>query len=349
MKFNNLFKTPGLLIAVLILSSCTSSFKTVYVEIAKPSEYLLPNDIVSLTLMNRSITDEFHNYPEDSLQLYFYRKGFDLNAVVLDSVASDTTIKVLGELLYESGRYDVVIPEERNIPKELTYYKVPPVLDWDYVSEICDLYNTDALLVMERYINKVITNYEKVQYSDLHFASIDSKYDAIVRIYDPVKKEVIKQILVSDTIYWAEEDYSQQNLFTRKLVPVKKALIETGIQVALELDSKLSPQWFTEMRGYFSIKDDNSYLLESYVQGNNWQEAYNYWQNLLSNTSSKSLQSKLEYNLAIASEMLGDIHEAAEWAQKSYTTQYRRQTDAYFYQLKNRKKLIDGFKKYTDD
>ena len=348
MTLNSLYKLSGLIAVTLLLSSCTSSFRQVYIEVAKPSEYMLLNDIVSLTLMNRSMSSEFHNYPSDSLQRYFYLRSFRVNAAVLDSMAADTTLKVLGQLLYESGRYEVVIPEERNIPREEAYYKVPPELDWDSVAEICSLYETDALLVIERYINKIMTDYEKSPFSDLHFASIDSKYDAVVRIYDPAKKEIIKQLIVADTIYWAEEEYSQQGLFTRKLVPVKKALIETGIQVALELDAKLSPQWITEKRGYFTIKDANSQLLESHIKANDWQKAYDHWKNLHSKTDNKAILSKLEYNLAIASEMLGNISEAAEWAKKSYTTQYRRQTDAYFYQLKKRKSIIDEFEKYSD-
>ena len=68
---------------------------------------------------------------------------------------------------------------------------------------------------------------------------------------------------------------------------------------------------------------------------------------MISKTDNKSLKSKLEYNLAIASEMLGNINEAADWAKKSYTTQYRRQTDAYFYQLQKRKRMVDAFEKYA--
>lgn len=348
MIINSLYRISGVFVVVLFLSSCISSFKTVYVEVARPSEHLLPNDIVSLTLMNRSMTDEFHNYPEDSLQVYFYRKGFEVNAAVLDSTAADTTLKVLGELLFESGRYDVVIPEDRNIPKDAKYYQVAPQLEWDDVQEICELYETDALLVIERYMNKLITNYEKVSLSDLHYASIDSKYDAVVRIYNPKKKEIASQVIVTDTIYWSGEEFSQQSLFSRALVPVKRALIETGIQVALELDSKLSPQWQTQRRGYFTVKDANSKLLESYIKENNWKEAYDYWHNLLSDDNSDSRRSKLEYNLAVASEMIGNIREAAEWAQKSYKSEYRRQTENYIYQLKMRIRQLEEFEKYID-
>ena len=348
MSVNNFNKILGFSILAFSLASCATSFKTVYIEVAKPSMYILPNDIVSLTLMNRSMTDEFTNFPPDSLQAYFYRKGFDVNAAVLDSAAADTTLKVLAELLYESGRYDVVIPEDRNIPRTDSYYKLPPSLDWDYVSEICETYHTDALLVIERYLNKLMTNYGRYpsDNGDIYEATIDSRYDAIIKVYDPSKKEIIKQLMVDDTIYWAESDYSQRKLFTENLIPLKKALIETGIQTALELDGKLSPQWETQTRGYFVTKDANSAELESYIRDNNWNAAYDYWENRLkTENNSKTIQSKIEYNLAIASEMDGNIPHAAEWAIKSYETQYHKQTEDYLYLLKKRKKVIDEFKK----
>lgn len=336
-------------LAVLWLSSCTTTYKMVYVEMANPSEDMLPDSVVSLTLMNRSITSEFQNYPADSLQRYFYDSSFKVNAMMLDSIAADTTLKVLGQLLYESGRYQVVIPEDRDIPKTVKFYKIAPKLSWDYVRNICDTYNTDALLVIERYMNKIETDYEENQdYSDPYYASIDSKYNAVVRIYDPNSKKILKQVMVNDTIYWAEQSYSQRDLFLNKLVPVKKSLIETGIQTAIDLDSKLSPQWHTESRGYFTIKDSNSELLASYIKDNDWQLAFEYWKKLYDKNPGKSLKSKLEYNLAVASEMIGDIDGAAKWADKSYRNQFRQQTESYLYTLKKRIRVVNQFKKLSN-
>ncbi|MGQ7869932.1 DUF6340 family protein [Sunxiuqinia sp. sy24] len=351
MKINRFYKLTVLFASILLLGSCATSLKTVYIEVAKPSEFLLPNDIVSLTLMNRSLTDEFGNYPADSLQNYFYRRAFNVDAAVLDSAASDTTLKVLADLLFESGRYDVVIPEKRNIPRSEIYYKVLPPLDWDYVTEVCETYQTDALLVLERYTNKIMTDYMlgPGPYSNFHLASIDSKYDAVVKVYDPSREEILIQLLVGDTIFWEEQDYSSKNLFTNQLVPVKQALIETGIQVALELDAKLAPQWQTQARNYFVLKEADSALLESAIRENNWGKAYDHWKSILNRTSKASDKSKLEYNLAVASEMIGNLNEAAEWATQSYQTQYRRQTELYLYQLKNRKRTIDEFKKILSD
>ncbi|HKJ43834.1 MAG TPA: DUF6340 family protein [Sunxiuqinia sp.] len=334
------------MVVVFLLSSCATSYKTVYIEVAKPSKDMLPDSIVTLALMNRSVTSDFQDYPADSLQIYFYDNEFDVNAVLLDSLVADTTLKALGQLLYESGRYQVVIPKNRNIPRESKYYKVAEPLSWDYVRRICDLYHTDALLVIERYMDKIKTHYD--QYQDSHYASIDSKYNAFVRIYDPKSETILRQISVDDTIYWSQQSYSQRDLFLHRLVSVKKALIETGIQTAIDLDDKISPQWQTESRGYFQIKDANSDSLESYINNNDWQAAFDYWKKLYDQNHGKSLKSKLEYNMAVASEMIGDFDGAADWAKKSYLTQYRQQTENYLYTLKRRIKVIDQFKEISN-
>lgn len=339
-----------LLLLLILLSSCTSSYRTIMIETAKPSSDQLPESIKSLTLMNRSISPEFKNYDEDSLQLYFYNQNFDEEAVILDSVAADTTLRALAQLLFESGRYDVVIPLERNFKRDLPFNRMPEELDWDEVTQICEEFNTDALLVIERYYNKLTTDYFAVQggwgFLAYATATIDSKYDAVIRIYDPVKREIAKQLVISDTIYWYETDASTEEIF-RRLPSIKQCLIQTGIQVALETDSRLSPQWTPENRSYYVLDKNDAQEISGYIDNDNWESAYNYWLQF-STSEKKSIKSKAEYNLALASEMLGNIDQAIEWANRSYYTEYRSQTVQYLYRLKERKEILGEFQEFTN-
>jgi len=334
-----------LLILSVLFASCTASYKTIVVETAKPSPDILPENINSLTLMNRGITGEFRNFDRDTLQQYFYSKNFNVNAVVLDSMAADTTLKVLGELLYESGRYDVVIPKDRNFARDLKFYKIPEELDWNEVKLICNEFSTDALLVIERYYNKLSTNYvvhpASMEYGKYVSGSIDSKYDAVVKIYDPSAEKIVRQVITADTISWYDTDVSTRGLFA-KLPPVKECLIQTGIRVALDLDSKLSPEWVRENRIFFVIEKNDITKIGSFITNDDWQSAYDYWLPY-TRSSKKTIKSKAEFNLALASEMLGNLDEAIEWANKSYYTQYHTQTENYLYKLKKRKEILQNF------
>jgi len=335
----------GLITCFLGLSSCSSTYKTLVIETARPALHMLPYDINSLTLMDRSITDQFRNFNEDSLQQYFFNKGFIYSGVVLDSTAADTTLKVLGELLFESGRYDVVIPEERFLERNKEFNKLEENLSRDEVASICEQFNTDALLVIERYINNLMTTYTVYNEhpGDLPYAtaSIDSKYSVAVKIYSPKQGNLIRQFAVEDTIYWGNGAYSTQALFA-KLPSVKGCLIQTGIQAALDIDALISPSWVKDSRIYFTLEKDDAIRISNFAAEQKWQEAYDYWLKY-ANTQQTSTKAKAEFNLALASEMLGNIDAAIDWATKSYYTKYMQQTKNYLLKLKKRQEALQKF------
>ncbi|HET6558314.1 MAG TPA: DUF6340 family protein, partial [Prolixibacteraceae bacterium] len=182
---------------------------------------------------------------------------------------------------------------------------------------------------------KVMTDFATERFYDRYtgsqnefFASMDLKYDALFRIYKPGRKA--QDILLSDTIYWEDASESQVRLFSR-LPSVKQALINGGIKIALDVDSKISPAWTQEKRGYFVFdrKDDRGRQL---MNENNIEGAKAFWMEKAQSTNKKT-KSRAEYNLALASELDGNIDEAIEWGLKSYQTLYHYQTEVYLKKL----------------
>ena len=142
---------------------------------------------------------------------------------------------------------------------------------------------------------------------------------------------------MSDTIYWESADYSQERLFS-KLPSIKQALINAGIKVALDVDSKLSPDWIPEKRGYFLFKnkDDKG---QQFMNETNYVEAGKYWAEMAQSTN-KKIRSKAEYNLALINELNGDIDKAIEYGLKSFYTYYRFQAQTYLKKLEARKMAL---------
>ena len=328
----------------ITLVSCKSNYAIFTIENIQHAKDELSPDIQSVTLMNRSMNSQFQNYREDSLQMYFYRKGYQLSNIVLDSVAADTTMRALAELMFESGRYDVVIPLERNFKRSLSYDILPDTLSSDQVSEICTNFKTDALMVLERFIIKTMADYSEEKYMDAtngamhsYNATLDLKYSAFFRIYKPDSKTLIKELELNDTIYWESVDYTQERLFS-KLPSIKQALINAGIKVALDVDSKLSPTWIPDKRGYFLFrsKDDEG---QRFMNENNYEDAGKYWAEMAKSTN-KEIRSKAEFNLALINELNGDIDKAIEYGLKSFYSRYRFQTETYLKKLEARKKAL---------
>jgi hypothetical protein len=325
------------------------------IETAKPAKEQLPDNIQSITLLNRSMNWQFSNYDEDSLQIYFFRKSFQLSKIALDSTASDTTLLALSALMPESGRYQIVVPVNRNLsrstprngfvgeidsrlPHEFSYGLIPDTLNPSTVIQLCSEYKTDALMVMEKFSTKVMTDYshERRGINDFYYASIDLKYDAYFRIYKPGSKNPVKVLNVVDTIYWESSDYTIERLF-KKLPTIKQALINAGIKVALDVDERLSPTWSQEKRGYFlfeSKKDQGQKLMKE----QNYTAAEKLFSQLAGSPNRKT-RSKAEYNLALLNELNGDLEEAIKWGVKSFNSMYRHQTEAYLNTLKNKLEL----------
>ncbi|HAH22738.1 MAG TPA: hypothetical protein DCL77_03060 [Prolixibacteraceae bacterium] len=318
------------------VGSCKSYYTALTIETPRPAKEELPSDIQSITLMNRSLNNQFLMHREDSLQLYFYRNGYQLSAIVLDSMAADTTIRALAGLMFESGRYDVVVPIRRNFQRSLPYDSIPDTLNPVLVSQLCRQYNTDALMVMEQFATKVMTDYTEDRYVDRYsgtnyslYASLDLKYDALFRIYKPGSKT--REIKLSDTINWESDDITQLRLFS-KLPTVKQALINAGIKIALDVDDKISPSWIPEKRGYY-VFNQKSDLGRRFINENNTDEAKTFWMDKAQSTN-KKIRSRAEFNLALASELEGNVDQAIEWGLKSFYTQYDYRTEVYLKKLR---------------
>jgi len=330
---------PVIFFLIAIVSH--AQLKKFTIEIPEPAQFKISDSIQSFTLLNRSLTNEFQNFVDDSLQISFYRKNFNTNYILLDSTVSDTTIKVLGELLFDSYRFDIVIPVDRNISRDLTYRKTPEPLDWKTVSDICETYNTDALIVLEDIATRVATNYKKgkelidLSYYNTHYASMDFYYRAHWRMYFPKSKTIVVDILMNqDTLYWDNFDYNLVDLFNG-LPSVKEAAIETGIKTAIDFNKIIAPSWKPETRYYFIIKNESIDKSIKLAADGKWDEALGNWLKYAEygNSSNKS---KIMLNIALAYEMNGDLTSAIEWAKKSMITYYREVTNHYLKELLKR-------------
>jgi tetratricopeptide (TPR) repeat protein len=322
--------------------SCVST-RSLTIEIPEKAKKSLPERIQSLTLISRVFNDKFTDLPADSLQLIFYRKSFSYDTLINDKSAIDTTLKALGDLLYESGRFDIVIPENRLINAGGSF-SLAAEMTMPEVKEMCETFSTDAVLSLDFFKTRVITDFEKLasfdpetnSFFDAAHAEMKVNYEAMFRLYDPVSEKVIYRQFFRDTLFWDETDLSISSLFTH-FTPVKQALTEAGITIALDLSGEISPIWRTEKRKYYVKGDDVFKQTNPMVDSSYWEKAIPLWKSAADNTKSKSAKSKAEFNVALGYEMLGDVESSIEWALKSFETMYRTLTYEYLEILKYRR------------
>jgi tetratricopeptide (TPR) repeat protein len=348
LKFDSFARNILLFLLALVLMASCNTIKTIPVEVAYLPSERLPQNIQSLTLVNRAANNRFRNFRADSLQQFFYQRQFKMDTVLLDTQATDTLLIALGDILFESGRFDVVIPENRFLSSN-TYSFVPSPMPWNEVDTLTRLFNTDAVLSLDFFRTNIFTQYEKEALYDQqtnnffngYFAHMKVAYEALFRIYYPAEKEIIKNIVVKDTLYWEDADTEIRPLFNR-FTTVKAAMIESGIHAALKFSGMIAPDWRLSNRSYFFKGHPLLEEANTLIQQNDWNGAADLWRQLALSPASKSQKSKAEFNLALAYEMFGDIDEAIKWGLKSYETMFRPITYNYLERLNIRKQQIGG-------
>ena len=335
-----------LLFVVGLFATSCSSTKNITIDVPTKAKEDLPDRIKSILIVNRTVDNTWSDLKSDSLQNIFFAEGFDLDTVIRDKQAADTMLKALGDLLYESERYDIVIPENRFLAHEKNAFYTESI-DWNEAKQLCNTFNTDAILSVDLFNTRVVSKYDRETYfdptenyfsevSEAHMAII---YEALFKIYDPAEEKILTNEFMRDTLVWEDYAGSARELFSR-FTPVKQGLTEAAIALALDFSEKISTGWHREQRIIFTKGDDKLSEAEALVDQGNWDAANRLWEELAASSNSKSVKSKAQFNLAISAELRGDIDKAIAWGLESYNTMYHQATYDYLEYLNRRKKEL---------
>ena len=328
-----------ILLTAIVMFSCTS-LKTVEIEISKTPLYPIGEDIQSVLVLNRSMSDQFSNLKTDSLEKILIDKKMFLEAVIMDSLASDTTVKTTAHALFESNRFDVVIPKELNLP-HLDKTNVDAPMDIPTINQYCIDFKTDAVLVLEGFAENIKTQYSVSDEAGekIYKATTDLIYVSDWRLYRSGSKTNVIRLQVADTINWKGWDYTLDGLYRAQPL-TKEALLDGGIDAGLKMARYISPEWYPEKRFYYLTGKDNIDAAIPLIQQNKWKEAAEIWEKY-AHLPSRSLRGKVEFNLALAAEMENNFDLALEWGLKSFKSRYSMAVEVYLKQLDARKKQFE--------
>jgi len=326
--------------------SC-SSLKNIGIEVGVQPEYPIGEDIQSLVLLNRSLTNQFTNSNIDSLEKVLVNNNMVLDAVFQDSIAADSTIQVAARALYESGRFDIVVPKERNIIRTDNEEILKP-LDINFINEICADFKVDGVLVLESFVEQLKTKYStnKIAGTIEYSSTTDVTYFSEWRLYRPNNLKPVIRFQVGDSIFWGDINYSLENVY-KQMPRTKEALIGGGIAAGLKMSGYISTKWVNQTRFYYLTGKSEIDAAVPFIKNNKWEEAAAIWAKYATNPS-KTIKSKVEFNLAVASEMAGDLDLAIEWGIKSYKTRYTKTVEVYLKALDNKRiaQLKENKKRY---
>lgn len=309
---------PIILVA-LIFCSCKST-ELVHLSVLKPAPVTIPPYIKAVGVVNRSLASE-KTKAIDAID-----KVFSLEGVNLDKEGAQASMTGLSDELMKNNRFTEIKLLNTTDLKTTTPGAFPFSLSWDEVEKICRENNTDALFALELFDTDSKISYAatpvniKTPLGNVpaleHRANMLTIVKTGWRIYDPVGKNILDEYALANDITYSGKGINPV-VAAAALIDRKNAVKEVGKKTGQSYAFRIIPYWIRVSRDYYVKGTDNFRTARRKAQTGNWDGAAELW-NEESQNPSKKVAGRACYNMAIISEINGDLDKAIEWAQKAY-------------------------------
>ncbi len=325
-----------ILLIVSLLVSCKTS--ELYLNVVEPAPVTIPNYIKNVGIINRSIaTDE-------TKAIDVVDKVLSLEGAKLDKDGARESIKGLTQELINNGRFAEIKTLDNidfRTPKTGTF---PVPLSWEIVKQICNETGTDALFSLELFDTDTKINYStkptdiKTPFVKIplleHQASMETFVKTGWRIYDPESQMILDEYNLGKSIVTSGRGINPA-LAAGALIGRKDAVNQVSNKVGHSYALRILPFELRVMRDYFVKGTNNFKIAQRKAQVGNWDEAGLLWEKETGNTNMK-IAGRACYNMAIISEINGNLDNALKWAQKAYENYNIKPALKYVRILENR-------------
>ncbi len=298
------------LVIAALFSSCKTS--SLMIDVLKPAQINLPQEIQTVAIVNRSLPEkdsEVNNLVEGMLT------G---EALLADRFGSKSCLRGFVDNMLSSPRLKVVVPDVSL--KGTGTDKMPAHLDWKEVDDICRNSGADALVSLETFDS----NTEGRLFSLLNRTpgkNLTVKVQSGWRIYEPNGQRILDENIYTDYFDWDRPD---EDGGIDKQEVVERAGYFAGSSYA----ARVSPSWMTVSRMYFKKGNDDFKEAKRLVRMGMFDEATRLWEKYTDQRDHK-IAGYACYNMALASEMKGDLQTALDWATKAYREHRIKQAAQY--------------------
>ena len=332
---------PLILIFIVSITFAVSSCKTksLSVRVLKPADIYVPGKIKTLAVVNRSLPAK-----GDGSRVVNILEGLVTGeGIFVDRNASERCVSGLADGLVNSPRFSVTVPTGLDIRGTGTA-QFPEPLKWSEVEQICNDYSAEGLILLETFDSNISRNFgtrqktrkedgKDINYTE-HIASVDVSINAGWRIYFPSERKIVDQNVFVDRKGWDGTGLTKIEA-GRKLPKPERAVEDAGYFAGTQYAHRISPMWIWVSRKYYVKGNDDFKDARYKVQSKKWEDAALIWKRYVNDPDTK-IAGYACYNMALASEVMGEFDIALDWAQKAYSDYYLKSAREYINILENR-------------
>lgn len=321
----------------IVFCSCSST-NLLRLSVTQPAPVTVSPDIKRIAVLNRSEISKQNEVIE------VVDKIFSLEGKDLDREGSASGVIGLKEAFLKHNRFDEVILPDNRIINNAGPGIFPSPLLWDDVSRLCSKLKVDAIFVLELFdtdskisytTSPVTKNTPLGKVSTIeHTAQMATHVKMGWRLYDPATKDILDEFPYETTLNFYGKGINPAAAASA-LLNRKEAVKQAARQAAEGYALRIFPYSARVARDYYVKGTDNFKIAKRKAQTGNWDGASVHWNDETKNTDPK-IAGRACYNMAIISEINGDLNGAIQWAQKAYEQYNNRLALSYIRILKNR-------------
>ncbi|MBC7488407.1 MAG: hypothetical protein H7282_16840 [Cytophagaceae bacterium] len=346
MKISHHTSTLLALLTLLTLNSCSSTnYLTLSVD--EPAPVYVPSYIKKAGVVDRSLPSE-NNKIQDNIDKILSAEGKNL-----DKEGADYAAKALTDALSNNYRFsEIRLISDVNLrsPGQGIY---PAPIPWDQVTAICNANQVDALFVLCFYDTDTRVDYAAIPVeitTPLGFkvpaieqqATCNTLIKTGWRIYDPSNRIILDEYQITDNIVTTGRGINPMKAY-EAIAGRKEAVLQASRQIGQNYADRILPYRIRVRRTYYVRGSNNFTIAKRRAQTGNWDGAAELWKKEV-NSSKQKIAGRATYNIAIISEINGDLDAAIDWASKSYTDYNNKLALSYLNILKNRKRKNEQLK-----
>lgn len=346
-----------ILLLIFIATTITSCTSTISLPVLKPADVTLPQDIQKFTLVNRTKPEkknQLWNIVEGVLTgegILADREGADHCLSGLMSIMQQTprytitqaSIEYKGagadmfanplpweevELLCKQYNSEaIIVLESFDTDSRMTYDSKPVQVQapsyncWDKnknrVNDPAEDINKDGKWNTSDCPDGIASIPGETVTTTEFYTNARMEVKSGWRIYFPKEKRIIDEHRASDYLSFSGKGASPEQA-TSQLPNKRDCIKKTGFHAGTVYGFRISPQWITVSRQFYTKGSENMRLAGKQArQINDWKGAMEIWKKEALNSDTK-IAWHASYNMAVACEREGNLDLALEWAKKAY-------------------------------
>jgi hypothetical protein len=333
------------ILGITILCYSCSSTNLMSLSVTEPAPVSLPPNAKTAAVVNRTRADDA-NKTIDAIH-----KVISLESKGLQTDGAKASVDGLSNELMKTGRFATVRYLSNLDLRSYGAGVFPSSLPWDSVEKICRESNTDLLFSLELFdaesrvgiggpyaLRTAIGNIPAVTQS----VNMNTQVKTGWRIYDPYSRTILDEYVLSRDLSFQTRGFDPSSIVGRR-----EAIKDAGTNAGQAYASRIVPYSIRVSRYYYVRGNAGFILAKRMARTGNWDGAAKLWQES-TGSSSRKAAGRACYNMAISSEINGDLNAAIQWAQKAYEVYNNRLALSYVNILRQRQSANEVLKSQTE-